>query len=58
MPNGILDSLRVASDSTADVAVEFARKLLDEVSGIISGVYHMQQFDRYDKVFNIVAGSR
>ena len=58
VPAEIREKLRLAGDGAAEVGIELGRELLDEVSGIVDGVYFMPQFGRYDSVLEVLAGAK
>ena len=58
VPDEIRERLRSAGDKAADVGLQMARDLLDEVSEMVDGVYFMPQFGRYDTVLDVLVGSR
>jgi homocysteine S-methyltransferase len=58
VPDDIREQLRAAGDDSAQVGIELGRKLLDEVSGIVDGVYFMPQFGRYDTVLDVLSGTK
>ena len=58
VPDEIREKLRVAGDDAAQVGIDLGRELLDEVSGIVDGVYFMPQFGRYDTVLDVLSGSK
>jgi homocysteine S-methyltransferase len=58
VPDEIRERLRSAGDKAAEVGIQLARDLLDEVSGIVDGVYLMPQFGRYDAVLDVLAGAK
>jgi 5,10-methylenetetrahydrofolate reductase len=58
VPDEIREKLRVAGDDAAQVGIELGRELLDEVSGIVDGVYFMPQFGRYGTVLDVLSGTK
>ena len=58
VPDEIRERLRLAGDGAAEVGIDLGRELLDEVSGIVDGVYFMPQFGRYDSVLDVLAGAK
>ncbi|HIM56687.1 MAG TPA: bifunctional homocysteine S-methyltransferase/methylenetetrahydrofolate reductase, partial [Candidatus Latescibacteria bacterium] len=58
VPDEIREKLRVAGGDAAQVGIDLGRELLDEVSGIVDGVYFMPQFGRYDTVLDVLSGSK
>ena len=58
VPDEIREKLRVAGDDAAQGGIDLGRELLDEVSGIVDGVYFMPQFGRYDTVLDVLSGSK
>jgi len=58
VPDEIREKLRDAGDDAAQVGIELGRELLDEVSGIVDGVYFMPQFGRYDTVLDVLSGTK
>ncbi len=58
VPDDIREKLRVAGDDAAQIGIELGRELLDEVYGMVDGVYFMPQFGRYDTVLDVLSGTK
>jgi len=57
IPENIREKLKKAGDSAAQVGAEITLELIDKVKGLVSGIYLMPSFGRYNMIIDIIKQS-